>query len=40
LAPELLDRLDEIAARKHVNRSAMSSLLIGEVVAREERAAA
>jgi hypothetical protein len=40
LAPELLDRLDEIAARKHLNRSAMLTIWIGEAVAREERAAA
>ncbi len=40
LAPELLDQLDQIAARKHLNRSAMLTVLIGEALAREERAAA
>jgi hypothetical protein len=40
LAPELLDQLDQIATRKHLNRSAMLTVLIGEALAREERAAA
>jgi hypothetical protein len=35
LAPELLDQLDEIANRKHLNRSAMITLMIGDGIARE-----
>jgi hypothetical protein len=40
LAPELLDQLDQIATRKHLNRSAMLTVLIGEALARDERATA
>jgi hypothetical protein len=39
LAPELLDQLDQVANRKHLNRSAMLTVLIGDALAREERAA-
>jgi metal-responsive CopG/Arc/MetJ family transcriptional regulator len=39
LAPELLDQLDQVANRKHLNRSAMLTVLIGDALARDERAA-
>ena len=39
-APALLDRPDQIATRKHLNRPAMLTVLIGEALIREERAAA
>jgi hypothetical protein len=35
LAPELLDQLDEIARRKHLNRSSLLTVWINEALARE-----
>lgn len=40
LAPELLEQLDEIARRKHLNRSSLLTVWINEMLAREGREAA